>query len=78
MCTFENGVLCALNQMVGDFSDWWLVNSTFVRLETKDSDFVDHTSGTEEGTDFFSNINFNISSELQYIYLHLENTLRNT
>lgn len=35
--------------MVGDYSDWWLVNSTFVRVETKDNSFVDHTSGKEEG-----------------------------
>ena len=49
MCTFENGLLCGLRQMVGDSNDWWLVNASFVRKEIANSDFVDHTFGNERG-----------------------------
>jgi hypothetical protein len=48
-CTFDNGNLCALYQEVGDASDWWLVNATFVRDELADKSFVDHTTMTKDG-----------------------------
>lgn len=55
ICTFDDGNLCALHQEVGDASDWWLVNATFVREETGYKDFVDHTSMAADGNMFYIN-----------------------
>ncbi|XP_052249271.1 uncharacterized protein LOC127857034 [Dreissena polymorpha] len=53
LCTFENGNLCGLRQEVGDGTDWWLVNATFVQEELDNKGFRDHTSGSNEGRMFF-------------------------
>ncbi|KAL4217908.1 Enteropeptidase [Mactra antiquata] len=55
VCTFDNGNICALHQEVEDASDWWLVNASFVRKETGNKEFVDHSSVLESGRLFYIN-----------------------
>ncbi|XP_045181242.2 uncharacterized protein LOC123540352 isoform X3 [Mercenaria mercenaria] len=67
-CTFENGNLCALYQEVGDASDWWLVNASFVRDELGNRAFVDHSSMTVDGFLFYINAN-NLQTSSNHIYM---------
>ncbi|XP_060565192.1 uncharacterized protein LOC132724366 isoform X3 [Ruditapes philippinarum] len=67
-CTFDNGNLCALYQEVGDASDWWLVNATFVRDELADKSFVDHTTMTKDGFLFYINA-YSLQTSSNHIYM---------
>ena len=48
-CEFDDGNLCGLRQEVGDSTDWWLVNASFVQLDSEDDTFKDHTTNSDEG-----------------------------
>ncbi|XP_052762572.1 uncharacterized protein LOC128205159 isoform X2 [Mya arenaria] len=74
MCTFENGNLCGLRQEVGDGTDWWLVNASFIQREIDNRRFRDHTTNSNEGHLFYiSAYGIQSSSHIymwQLFYLH--------
>ncbi|KAL3889855.1 hypothetical protein ACJMK2_002182 [Sinanodonta woodiana] len=54
-CDYNSGVICGLDQASDEYSDWYLVNGTFIIREQ--ANFSDHTLQTEEGTMFYLNTN---------------------